>query len=265
MARYKVIIAYDGTHFQGYQRQVKARTVQGVLEDALRQLNWDSRSILSAGRTDTGVHALGQVVAFDLAWDRLDEDLRKSLNALLPEDVAARSVEQVEACFHPRYDAILRRYRYHIFCDPVRDPLRERYAWRIWPPVNVAELKRAASYLVGEHNFAAFGTPPRVGDSTVRTIQKAGWHENGFSQARINEIIFEIEAESFLYHMVRRLVYWQVLIAQERYKVDNLLFHLEHPGQRGLPEYAAIQGLSPACGLVLLEVCYPNGADGGEL
>src|SRR4030065_835697 len=111
MARYKVIIAYDGTHFQGFQRQVKGRTVQGVLEDALRQLKWDSKSILSAGRTDTGVHALGQVIVFDLAWNRLDEELLRALNALLPGDVAARSVEQVGAYFHPRYDAILGRYR----------------------------------------------------------------------------------------------------------------------------------------------------------
>ncbi len=144
MARYQVILAYDGTDFSGFQRQAKARTVQGVVEEALRRLNWRGRAILSAGRTDAGVHASGQAIVFDLDWNHTPEELMRALNTHLPGDVAVRAINQVSPRFQPRYQAISRRYCYHIFCDPVRDPLRERYAWRVWPPVDLSMLEQAA-------------------------------------------------------------------------------------------------------------------------
>ena len=137
MARYQVILAYDGTFFKGYQRQAQARTVQAVVETALRQLGWRGRTVLSAGRTDTGVHASGQVIAFDLEWAHPAEELLRALNANLPEDVAAREIHEADLEFHPRYWAVSRRYRYRLFCQETRDPLRERYAWRVWPPVEM--------------------------------------------------------------------------------------------------------------------------------
>jgi tRNA pseudouridine38-40 synthase len=130
MARYQVILAYDGTLFLGFQRQSRTRTVQGVVEAALGALGWTGRTIYSAGRTDTGVHAAGQVIAFDLEWKHSTLDLRQALNANLPEDVAAREVREVPPDFHPRYGALSRRYQYRILCSDVRDPLRERYVWR---------------------------------------------------------------------------------------------------------------------------------------
>ncbi len=117
MARYQVILAYDGTHFVGFQRQGRSRTVQGVVEAALRQLGWQGRAILSAGRTDTGVHAAGQVIAFDLDWTHPEKELGRAINANLPQDVAVRSVAPASPDFHPRFDATARRYRYHLFCD----------------------------------------------------------------------------------------------------------------------------------------------------
>ena len=111
MARYKVILAYDGTDFLGYQRQGKTRTVQLVVEAALVKLGWEGTTILTAGRTDSGVHASGQVVAFDLDWAHSTDDLVRALNANLPDDVAVKDGAQVVDDFHPRYDAVERTYR----------------------------------------------------------------------------------------------------------------------------------------------------------
>ncbi len=160
MVRYQIIIAYDGTDFVGSQRQAKSRTVQGELEKALQKLGWDGSSALMAGRTDAGVHASGQVAAFDLGWDHSLADLNNALNANLPADMAICQVQIAPADFHPRFDAKARLYRYRIFCQRNRDPLRERYAWRVWPAVDEATLHSLAALLPGKFDFAAFGSPP---------------------------------------------------------------------------------------------------------
>jgi tRNA pseudouridine38-40 synthase len=247
MARYQVILAYDGAGYYGYQRQKtgsKAPTVQGAVEAALRQLGWQGSSILSAGRTDTGVHASGQVIAFDLDWAHSLEALQAALNANLPPDVSARAVAPARPDFHPRFAACARRYRYQIFCEPVRNPLRERYAWRVWPGVEPERLHRAASYLLGEHDFAAFGAPPRTGGKTVRKVFQAGWSEAS------DGLTFEIVANAFLYHMVRRLVWFQVTVGQGELEPDAVCVSLE----RATPNL--VKGLAPSQGLTLVEVIY---------
>ena len=208
MVRYQIILAYDGSLFKGFQRQAKARSVQGELESALRRLNWQGRAILAAGRTDTGAHATGQVVAFDLDWSHPIDELQQALNGLLPADIAVQAVRTVNPGFHPRYHAAWRRYRYQIYCQPVRHPLLDRYAWQVWPAAELSRLQEAASLLIGTHDFAAFGTPPRPVSSTVRTVFQAGWWEE------TPYLVFEITAQAFLYHMVRRLVHMQVQIGQ---------------------------------------------------
>ena len=115
MVRYQIIIAYDGTDFSGSQKQANSRTVQDELEKALQKLEWKGKSVLLAGRTDTGVHASGQVAAFDLEWKHSLCDLRNALNANLPMDISVRQVESVNSGFHPRFDANWRRYRYRIY------------------------------------------------------------------------------------------------------------------------------------------------------
>ena len=251
MARYQIILAYDGTDFLGSQRQVDSRTVQCEFEKALRKIGWQGSSILLAGRTDTGTHASGQVAAFDLDWGHGLDKLQDALNAHLPGDMAVRKVEAVSDCFHPRFDASSRRYRYRLFCASVRDPLRERYTWRVWPPV--ADLTPLADIWSGTHDFAAFGTPPRPGGSAVRTVLSAGWQQQG------DEWIFEIQADAFLYRMVRRLVYVQVAVGQARLPVETLARALDDR----LEVRQATQGeipanLAPAAGLTLVEVCYDN-------
>jgi len=170
MARYQLILAYNGTHFFGSQRQAKSRTVQGDLENALRKLGWSGRSVLLAGRTDIGVHAAGQVASFDLDWQHADGDLLRALNANLPADMAVRDVRIAPSKFHPRFDATSRRYIYRLFCEPVRDPLRENFAWRVWPQIDGEILQRTAALFVGQHDFVSYGTP-----TPFCTTWCAGW------------------------------------------------------------------------------------------
>ncbi len=244
MARYQVILAYDGTEFAGFQRQARARTVQGEVEAALGQLGWAGRVILAAGRTDTGVHASGNVIAFDLEWRHPLEELQRAINGLLPADIAVKSAVEADPGFHPRFDALSRIYRYQVYCRPQRDPLRERYAWRVWPGADLDRLQQAAGILTGVHDFSAFGAPPRPGSSPVRVVMRSEWSQTA------GELVYRVEANAFLYHMVRRMVFLQVQVAQGRLGIDEL--------ERGFSEGAVrIPGLAPAHGLALDEVVYP--------
>lgn len=243
MARYQIILAYDGTDFQGFQRQAKGRTVQGVFETVLSQLGWSDRITLFAGRTDCGVHARGQVAVFDLEWTHPVEELGRALNAHLPADVVVRSVQAAAPGFHPRFDAKGRTYEYQIYCQPDRDPLRDRYAWRVWPELDLALLQQAARLLPGLHDFASFGTPPRPGGRTHRVVFSAAW------EPRSGGLLFEVSANAFLYHMVRRMVYLQV-------QVGKNLLALESFAQAVQAAQPQPPGLSPARGLALKEVLY---------
>jgi tRNA pseudouridine38-40 synthase len=255
MARYQIILAYDGTGFYGFQKQASSRTVQGVVEEALRRLNWQGTSLLAAGRTDTGVHASGQVIAFDLDWRHSEQDLLRALNANLPSDVAASCVQAAGEQFHPRFDARARWYRYHLFCQPDRDPLRERYAWRVWPAVELERMQQAAALLPGRHDFSAFGSPVREGGSTVRTVFQAGWQPlPGLLDLPL--LVFEISADAFLYHMVRRLVAFQVGIGQGLVEPGKVRSHLDRQ------DLEPVQGLAPAQGLFLTRVEYSRPAAG---
>jgi tRNA pseudouridine38-40 synthase len=249
MARYQLILAYDGTNFFGFQRQGSKRTVQSVLEKALGTLGWRGKTLLAAGRTDSGVHASGQVVSFDLEWLHPKDALLKALNARLPNDVAVHQIEQVEDGFHPRYDADWRQYEYTIFCQTDRDPLRERYIWRVWPEVNYERLNLAADQITGSHDFSAFGRPMRKGSSTIREVLSARWMQDN------NQLCFQVKANAFLYHMVRRLVFIQVLVGQGKVSLEDLVGGV----QQCKPQTS---GIAPAHGLCLVEVGYTSDRQG---
>ncbi len=246
MALYQVIIAYDGTNFQGFQRQGSTRTVQAVVENALRQLGWQEDSILYAGRTDSGVHASGQVIAFNLTWQHSPADLVRALVADLPEDVAVRSLKAAAPGFHPRYDARARQYHYQLYCCPTRDPLRDRYFGRVWPEPDADLLHKAAQALVGTHDFAAFGSPLTPGGSTVRRVLRAEW-----VQPRQGEWSFRIIADAFLYRMVRRLVFLQVRVGQQRLDLSDFTAALSNP-------QPLTPGLAKPNGLFLERVYYAD-------
>jgi len=251
MARYQLTLAYDGTDFFGSQRQAKPRTVQGELEKSLCKLGWVGRSVLMSGRTDTGVHATGQVASFDLDWSHSEADLVRALNAVLPTDIAVHEARMVHAKFHPRFDATSRRYRYRLFCQPLRHPIRERFSWRVWPEIDEDVLAGSAKLFPGTHDFSAFGSPTTPKGTTVRTVMKAEW-----THVEEDEWHFEVQADAFLYRMVRRLVFAQVAVAQGKFSAEIIAHSLVEQGSAGKRSEIPA-GLAPAHGLTLVEVTYP--------
>ncbi len=198
--RIKAVIAYDGTEYHGFQRQSPNRepSIQGTLEGALSKIG-QAGEVLGAGRTDAGVHASGQVIAFDVNWRHGLADLQRALNATLPEDIAVLELEQTADTFHPRYDAVSRAYRYNVSNTRVRHPLLVRYALHVSQELEVEAMRRALAYAIGAHDFAAFGQPT-VGESTLRSMYRAEVIAEGSS------IAIELQANGFLYRMVRRIV-----------------------------------------------------------
>ena len=245
--RVRAVVAYDGTDYGGFQRQINAPTVQATLESALAQITQGKVTVLAAGRTDAGVHALGQTIAFDTAWRHSLNDLQRALNAVLPFDIAILKVESAATDFHPRYDALSRSYRYSLYNAPVRCPLSRRYSLHIVAPLDIAMMRRAAESLVGEHDFATFGRPPqgwRPGAVTVRRVLMAKW--SGTSP----ELTFDIEANAFLYRMVRSIVGTLLLVGQGRMSVEEFVAALEaRDRDRAGPT-------APPHGLCLMEVKY---------
>jgi tRNA pseudouridine38-40 synthase len=252
MERYQIILGYDGSEYRGFQRQKSCSeivTVQGVVERALYRLGWQGERILAAGRTDTGVHATGQVIAFDFEWSHSTKDLRNAINALLPDDVVIEQVNRVRRSFHPRYDAITRCYRYRLFCCKVRQPTIERYAWRVWPEVNRVLIQQVVPVFLGSHDFSAFGKPSRAGGSTIRTVFSA----NCIPIEITSDILgwdFIICANGFLYHMIRRIVYYLVQVGLSKIDGESINSLLSNPSA------SPVQGLAPARGLTLVHVEY---------
>jgi len=212
--RVRAVVAYDGTDYQGFQRQMNGPTVQEALEAALAGVTGKETRILAAGRTDAGVHAEGQVVAFETEWRHPLEALLRALNAGLPPDVAVQAIALTEPDFHPRFDARSRRYRYTIYNQPVRSPLVRRTSLHVARTLDVEAMQSATQRIVGEHDFAAFGRPPD-GNVTVRRVLRAGWR-------RAHPwVTFDIEANAFLYRMVRSLVGTMIQVGQGRISVQD--------------------------------------------
>ena len=195
--RYRAAVEYDGTDFAGFQLQPGRRTVQGALEAALAHLSGGDRlPVDGAGRTDAGVHATGQVIAFSYAGPLTADGLTEALNGLLPPDVAVRGVRRTARGFHPRYAARYREYRYSIWNGP-RSPLRERTAFRVRTPLDTEAMARAGQAFIGRHDFSAFGG---ADPQPVRTVMTVRVRRQG------HLVTIDIRANAFLRGMVRRMV-----------------------------------------------------------
>jgi tRNA pseudouridine38-40 synthase len=200
MPRYALRVAYDGSHYHGWQRQENARTVQAELEQVLSTILRENISLQAAGRTDAGVHALGQVTHFDSENDKLNyERVILGTRALLPRDMVIHSIARVSDQFHARFDAHWRQYRYHIVARP--DPFRRDVSWVVhpWPREDI--LKECAALLSGRMDFRAFCKADSALDENFCTIYRADWD---FSTR--GEAMFTIKANRFLHHMVRGIV-----------------------------------------------------------
>jgi len=214
--RVRAVIAYDGTRYHGFQRQAPERepTIQGEVERALGQIVAQPALVLGAGRTDAGVHASGQVIAFDVEWRHGISDLQRALNANLPDDIVVWNAAEAAAGFHPRYQAHSREYRYTIYNAIVRHPLHRLYALHVPDPLNVSAMRAAAQKLIGEHDFAAFGQPT-VGQATVRLMYRAEVN------AEPPWVTIDLEANGFLYRMVRSLVGTLIEVGRGRLTLDR--------------------------------------------
>jgi tRNA pseudouridine38-40 synthase len=225
--RVRAIVSYDGTGYAGFQRQADVSTVQEAIETSLGQITQEPIAILAAGRTDAGVHAVGQVIAFDTSWEHSIDELQRAMNAVLPSDVAVRELEEVASDFHPRFDARRRHYRYSVCNAPIRSPLARRYSLHVPYALDAELMEVAAQSLVGEHDFATFGQPPQ-GEVTVRRVFRAHWEKDagfggpfGAGRDRKTFLRFDIEANAFLYRMVRSIVGTLLDVGQGRMSVDD--------------------------------------------
>jgi len=198
--RAKLTVAYDGTRFRGWARQPGERTVEGVVRDAIERLYGSSDGLVVAGRTDTGVHALANVVSVDLDGGPPLERATEALNTVLPDDVAVLDVDEVPDDFNARFLARSRSYRYRIWRRRERSPFEVDRS--LWHPrrLEVQKLNACAAMVIGEHDFRAFTPTETQHDSFVRVVDDARWYERG------DAVELEITANSFLRHMVRTLV-----------------------------------------------------------
>jgi tRNA pseudouridine38-40 synthase len=296
--RVQATVAYDGTDFCGFQIQTlhqnAPRTVQGVLEQALLKITGQRTRIVVAGRTDSGVHALGQVIAFNTTWRSRRQpahsdgphsdalvDLHRALNAVLPGDVAILSLSQVQPGFHPRFDATSRAYRYTVWNHPVRNPLLRRTALWERRPLDVSSMSAALELLIGEHDFATFGTAPGRKRGPADAGSRAHSHSDGLhSGAHTHDgpltvrrvlaakvtcgpmhpmhglspyetlCVIDIEANAFLYRMVRSIVGTILQVGRAKLSVEQFasVFASRERGRAG--------PTAPPHGLCLMAVNY---------
>jgi len=245
--RFAATVSYDGTEFAGSQIQPNARTVQQELESAAAVLFGSPTRVELAGRTDAGVHAIGQVAAFSAETRHGAATVRKALNANLPEDVAVRAVREVPGDFDPRRWARRRWYRYTIANGEAREPLSRRTAWYVEGNLDTRALQAAAGALAGRKDFCAFSGPLEPGRTSVRTVFTAGWSCQG------STLLFDIEADAFLPQMVRRICGELIRVGRGSQHVEDFVRLLEQA------EPGSAAHVAPAHGLCLQRVWYDEG------
>ncbi|MCX7618686.1 MAG: tRNA pseudouridine(38-40) synthase TruA [Tepidiforma sp.] len=245
--RFAATVSYDGTDFVGSQVQPNGRTVQEELERAAERLFGAPTRVDLAGRTDSGVHARGQVAAFTAATRLEAAAIGRALNALLPEDVAVRAVRDVPPGFDPRRWARRRRYRYTIANGEARDPLARRYAWHLEGSLDLPAMQHLAGAFAGRRDFSAFAGKLEPGRSPVRTVFETTVNRSG------DWLYIDIEADAFLPQMVRRITAALVRVGRHAATEEEIvsLLHQARPG--------SFIHVAPARGLCLERVWYDEG------
>jgi tRNA pseudouridine38-40 synthase len=260
----KIVLAYDGTDLVGWQRQPAGVSVQGLVEDALAAIEGRPVVVAGAGRTDAGVHALGQVASFRLAHPIPSDDLARALNARLPDEIRVLSVEEAADDFHARYGAQSKTYRYLVLNDRIVSPFERRYVWQVPRPLDVAAMAEAACHFEGRHDFAALQGAGGAVKTTLRTITQSRIHllpamevAGGLTlPARPPDgrlVAFDMRGDGFLRHMVRNAVGTLVEIGLGR-RIPSSVTDLLASGDRTLAGPTA-----PPTGLFLVGVDYAPG------
>ena len=246
--RLRLVVAYDGTAYVGWQLQPEGVSVQLRLEEALGRLFKPAPRVCSSSRTDTGVHALGMVVHLDvpaIQWRMTPRKLVLALNAWLPEDVRVVHAARVTPSFHARFDASRKQYQYTVWNHPSQNPLLRSLAWHVPRPLDLGAMRTAAASLVGQRDFRAFSaTPGYHRENTVRHLSRCQVLRSG------PRLTFVIEADGFLYKMCRGIVGTLVQVGEGRFAPGHVVQMLEGCDRR-------LAGMTaPACGLVLHKVWY---------
>jgi tRNA pseudouridine38-40 synthase len=246
MAVFKIVLAYDGTDYIGWQRQATGTSIQGLIEGALGELEGREVAVAAAGRTDAGVHALGQVASFSLERPIDTATLVRALNAHLPVDVRVLSASEASSSFHARFDARSKTYRYRIWNGDVLNPFERRYVWHVVGALDVEAMAAAARLLEGRHDFAAFQGTGSEAATSVRTI-----FQSAISHQQSAMIEFAVEGDGFLRHMVRAIVGSLVEVGRGR-RPPAWMSDVLASKSRAMAGQTA-----PALGLVLASVRYP--------
>ena len=237
MTNFKAIIEYDGTDFAGFQWQHQTRTVQGVLEDAIKLRVGKAVRVSGAGRTDAGVHGLGQVVSFQAETGIPIDRMAYALNSALPSDLSVRSVEAVDEAFHARFSASSRVYLYIVLNRRTPSALWRRYSAFQCHPLNADAMQDAAKRLVGEHDFAALANELKPGEPTIRDMMRCEVAKRG------DFLLMRFEANAFLRGMVRNTVGTLIEIGAGKRAPDDIEAILESRDRRRAGPSAPAQGL----------------------
>lgn len=249
--RYKITFAYDGTNFAGFQVQPKQRTVELALTNAVNKIAKKPTppiAVYGSGRTDSGVHALGQVAHFDLPYQIPNESLRKALNSILPLDILVNEVEMVDESFHARFNAHFKTYRYRVSLGEFVDPFKRNYTGHCKYSLDIANMQEAAKSLVGEHDFTSFVASGSGTKSNVRTIYAVKVEADVINQ----EIIMEFTGNGFLYNQVRIMTAFLLEVGSGQRTVDAVE-KVILAKNRDLA-----RGTAPASGLYLVNVDYDS-------
>jgi len=215
MPNFKITIAYDGGPFVGWQRQAEGTSIQGLVEDALADLEGGQVTVAAAGRTDAGVHAMAQVANFALNRDIAPDVIVRSLNAKLPVEIRVRSAEIVPSSFHARFDAKAKSYRYRLWNAEVLNPFERAYVWHVATALDVGVMADAARLIEGRHDFAAFQTAGSTPGPTDRLITRST-----LSAAGDGLVTYDVTGEGFLRHMVRTIVGTLVEVGRGRQRPE---------------------------------------------
>ena len=241
MKRVKLVVAYDGTAYHGWQIQPGVPTIEGELNQALSMLLKENIEVIGASRTDSGVHALSNVAVFDTDTLIPVEKLPYALNQRLPEDIRIQSAEAVALDFHPRHCDSRKTYEYRIFNAPFPLPTRRLYAHFTYVPLDVEKMKQGAAYLIGEHDFKSFCAAASTVESTVRTIHQLTVEKEG------NEIVISVCGSGFLYNMVRIISGTLMEVGRGRMAPEQVEQILDSKNRH------AAGPTAPACGLTLVK------------
>ncbi|CAN5693198.1 tRNA pseudouridine(38-40) synthase TruA [soil metagenome] len=243
----KLTIQYDGTEYVGWQRQANGVSVQGLLEEALGPIEGEHVNLFGAGRTDAGVHALGQIASCRLTVSMEPQRLARALNAVLPPDIRVVDAQDVPGDFHARFSATGKVYEYRIINDQAVSPFLRRFVWQVIPPLDLDAMREASALLIGRHDFAAFQAVRAAVRSSERTIRRLDWIEGRGTDV---PWVMQIEGDGFLRHMVRTITGTLVQIGLRRWPVEYLSEILASRSR------VRAGTTAPAAGLFLVRVLY---------